>query len=651
MGASIAAFDGIVRGSWNGAPAPVVFCTQLSSANSHLGSELLSPTHYSSVLLELDGLKALGVRGISLSVNYPLLHPSFYADQAQYQQYLEFYRKVANDVRTRGLKLVVESRIILGQDGPGGVPVQQFYDSLTIEQYQTGRMETVRTIALEMRPDYISVITEPDTEAWNLGKPEVGTVSGSTALLQAILNGVRGSGVQGVALGAGVGTWQLDYLSYIQSFAATSVDYIDIHVYPVNKEFLTRAIQIADTARSYGKKVTMSEAWLHKIRDSELWRQAPLVTYARDVFSFWAPLDIQFLETLVRFSHFKQLDFMTAFFGAYFRAQLTYDDSTKNLSPMALNLKVGTASYQNMTAGIYTSIGLAYEAAILPAPDTVPPYAPEGVSATTKSASSIAVAWQPGSDNVGPAGYKVYRNGAQVASTAFTSLTDTDLTDGTAYTYTVTAFDAVGNTSPASTPASATTTDRTPPTVPAGLTAQAVSTKQIDLTWQPSTDNVGVKNYKVYKGSSASSLYVIATVTGTSYSNSNHAAGTTYYYAVAASDANNNISAQCTPVAVTTQPPDTTPPSVPANLTGSAVSPNQVNLAWSPSTDNVAVTGYKVYRGNSQTNMYFIGQVTSTAYSDLSTAGNKTYYYAVAANDARNNTSEKSAAIPVTTPR
>ena len=43
-------------------------------------------------------------------------------------------------------------------------------------------------------------------------------------------------------------------------------------------------------------------------------------------------------------------------------------------------------------------------------------------------------------------------------------------------------------------------------------------------------------------------------------------------------------------------PPDTTPPTAPANLTATATLATQINLSWTASTDNVGVTGYKVER-------------------------------------------------------
>ena len=91
-------------------------------------------------------------------------------------------------------------------------------------------------------------------------------------------------------------------------------------------------------------------------------------------------------------------------------------------------------------------------------------------------------------------------------------------------------------------------------------------------------------------------------------------------------------------------PPDTTPPSVPTGLTATAVSSSQINLAWNASTDNVGVTGYRVYRGGTQ-----IASVSSTTYSDTGLTPSTTYSYTVAAFDAAGNVSAQSSPATATT--
>jgi chitodextrinase len=90
---------------------------------------------------------------------------------------------------------------------------------------------------------------------------------------------------------------------------------------------------------------------------------------------------------------------------------------------------------------------------------------------------------------------------------------------------------------------------------------------------------------------------------------------------------------------------DTMPPSVPTGLTGAAHSQTRIDLDWTASTDNVGVTGYRIYRAGIQ-----IGTSTFHAYSDLTVVGSTSYTYTVAARDAAGNVSAPSAPRTVATP-
>src|SRR5262249_51040102 len=90
--------------------------------------------------------------------------------------------------------------------------------------------------------------------------------------------------------------------------------------------------------------------------------------------------------------------------------------------------------------------------------DSTAPTAPSGLTASTRSANEIDLSWTGSNDNVGVAGYYVYRHGFLVSTVTSTlSFQDTSLSPATSYSYTVAAFDAAGNTSPMSAPATATT--------------------------------------------------------------------------------------------------------------------------------------------------------------------------------------------------
>ena len=85
-------------------------------------------------------------------------------------------------------------------------------------------------------------------------------------------------------------------------------------------------------------------------------------------------------------------------------------------------------------------------------------------------------------------------------------------------------------------------------------------------------------------------------------------------------------------------PGDTEAPSVPQNLSATAVSDDQIDLSWDPSTDNVGVTGYNIYRDD-----VLIDTSPTNAYADTGLAPGTEYDYEVSAFDAAANESARSA--------
>ena len=174
-------------------------------------------------------------------------------------------------------------------------------------------------------------------------------------------------------------------------------------------------------------------------------------------------------------------------------------------------------------------------------PDTSAPSQPGSLTAAPLDPYRVSLSWAASSDNVGVTGYGVYRNSALVATVTAPGYTDSGLSPSTTYSYTVTAFDAIGNTSQPAT-ASATTPvppDTQAPTAPGNLRATARS-RRVTLTWSASSDNTGVTGYRVYRNNS-----LVATLPGTSltYAQSNVPRGT-QRYGVEAFDAAGNTSSR-----------------------------------------------------------------------------------------------------------
>ena len=184
--------------------------------------------------------------------------------------------------------------------------------------------------------------------------------------------------------------------------------------------------------------------------------------------------------------------------------------------------------------------------------------------------------------------------------------------------------------------------DTTPPSVPGTLTATAISSGRVDLSWGAASDNVAVTGYHIERCQAAgcTSFAEIATAAGsaTTFSDTSTAAGTSYSYRVRANDAVPNLGPYSNTATAVTPSPDTTPPSVPGTLTATAISSGRVDLSWGAASDNVAVTGYHIERCQAAGCTSFAEIATAagsvTTFSDTSTAAGTSYSYRVRANDA-----------------
>jgi len=183
--------------------------------------------------------------------------------------------------------------------------------------------------------------------------------------------------------------------------------------------------------------------------------------------------------------------------------------------------------------------------------------------------------------------------------------------------------------------------DTVAPSAPATLAASGTTTSSTVLSWSAATDNVAVTGYNVYNGAT-----LVTSVTGLTYTVTSLAASTAYTFTVKAKDAAGNLSAASNAVAVTTLTPvpDTAAPSTPSALTASGTTATSTNLSWTASTDNVAVTGYDVYKGG-----ILVGTATGTTYAVSGLTASTAYSFYVQAKDAAGNVSTASNTVTVTT--
>ena len=197
-----------------------------------------------------------------------------------------------------------------------------------------------------------------------------------------------------------------------------------------------------------------------------------------------------------------------------------------------------------------------------PPGDTEAPSAPGDVRQAGSTTSSVTFAWNAATDNVGVAGYNLFRDGTLTGTTTQTTVTYNGLPCGRSLTFGVNAFDAAGNRSATTTITGSTancpppTGDTTPPSAPGNLRSTGATETSITVAWNASSDNVGVTGYGLYRNGGAT-----GTTAATSTTFSGLVCGTTYTLGVEAYDAAGNRSPRSTVNAATSS--CTTPPPPP----------------------------------------------------------------------------------------
>ncbi|MFF4138544.1 PHB depolymerase family esterase [Streptomyces mirabilis] len=223
---------------------------------------------------------------------------------------------------------------------------------------------------------------------------------------------------------------------------------------------------------------------------------------------------------------------------------------TYMVSGMSHGLAVnpGSGTDQCGTSGTYylNYICSSYYTAKFFGLDQTGPAAPTGLTVTGTTDTSASLSWNAVS---GAASYNVYRNGTKVNASALTgtSFTDSGLSAGTSYSYTVAAVDSAGAVGAQSTAVNATTTGTHQGLpAPTGLTVTGTTDTSASLSWNTVS---GAASYNVYRNGTKVNA---SALTGTSFTDSGLSAGTSYSYTVAAVDSAGAVGPQSTAVNATT---------------------------------------------------------------------------------------------------
>jgi len=336
--------------------------------------------------------------------------------------------------------------------------------------------------------------------------------------------------------------------------------------------------------------------------------------------------------------------------------------ATQSTSLTLNNLTPDTTYTLYLLARVSSSAGEvsnACELTVSTLKDTLPPSAPTqlgiymgGVTMTTAS-----LYWQDSVDNVKVTSYEVYTRNIKLATfPAYRYQVLRNLTPGTTYDLTVVARDAAGNGSAPSNVLTITTpADTSDPTAPTGLGLYmggvfktSETTASASLTWKPSTDNSGIREYVLYNQGSQVAVAPPAT-SNVYFTLPGLPLNTVCAITVRSRDFSGRLSGPSNTLSINT---DLTAPTAPTQLACplGSITTSTADISWqNSSTDNLGVTMYRVLA-----NGKVMGSVTpapsgTMGYRITKLAPNTVYALSVVALDAAGNQSPKSNQVSITT--
>jgi hypothetical protein len=306
---------------------PVV-APSLFMAGSGYGPAAPDSQRWHDLLDTLDAFKAAGMSGVSVMIAAPDL------SLGDPGPLLGFYQRLAAAVHARAMKLYVEhfDNPPFSPHALKGLPdtPQGRKDFLAL------REKELALIYREIKPDYLSILTEPETMMrWShlsFSADELASWVGDVATR------LKSTGASpSTLLGAGAGTWEPE--AVILGIARQrSVDYVDMHLYALSKNgedladlFATRVGKVR--AIRPDLKITIGEMWLYKHGAAEPKGMLSREAFARDNFSFWSPLDQQFLALTLGLAQKENVAAIAPYFSQYLFTYYTYGDSDSNKLP------------------------------------------------------------------------------------------------------------------------------------------------------------------------------------------------------------------------------------------------------------------------------------------------------------------------------
>ena len=536
-------FNNYVQNGLTGTAGSPMLAGQLTAANATSGPNLLSSSTLLTAQMQIALWKATGATAMFVQVGFPMLYAPFMATTGTNYGALfsSFYGAIARLIRAQGMKVCVEliPPLLAGPQLSGGnwPSLQDYYNSLTtVSAYATARAGQVTAVIQAMQPDYLVIMEEPDTETGQTGQDMV-NLANAVQVVNAAITAARNAATTysdpTLKIGAGFGTWLQagasscsgspsscvnSYLDFTQGFTHQNcsgtaqsggtitclasnnsnncglsggcyLDFLDIHVFPIPEQpayctasaaqfgtsgscpqpqFWYNAVSAVTTAAggtcgnqsgsTFACPFAISQAWLRKIQaqntqttsgyDNDDWPSNYVMTggsgasacsyagndclagdiqEARETFSFWSTLDLDFVFTLWTMAQTANGLYVAPFNTQNLTGMIVWGAASFNLypdgdgscafpcgqiQPNTLFYTVQANALSGLLIANYTAWATGFHDLVTggQGPSSLPTV-PTGVAAVMTSGSAALVTWNASTDPVGVAGYQVARDG------------------------------------------------------------------------------------------------------------------------------------------------------------------------------------------------------------------------------------------------
>jgi hypothetical protein len=333
------------------------YAAELLPANGNQGPALFNSGNLNAVARNLNVLKAMGVKGVTIALGYPLLDPTF----PNSTQYLNYFQTVVNMCHQQSFIVDVEAQVLFANTEYS--PLTYNWSALSYSEYVVRHIAQDNLICDQIKPDILEIGVEADTEAFLTGYRQLNTPSGWNDYINQLLNGIDKKATK---LAAGAGDWLTNTTQWVQGFVDNpNLDFVSTHSYPIVHPFLDNLISLGQFAQQHEKRIVFDEEWDTKILQPVNGEGGggfggPAATQ-QDVFSYWIPVDVEFQQLMVKFSQIYPCEFLSPFPGDYyFFAYLTWTPELDTQTFFQLHTILNPIITQNMANYYVSPTGEAY---------------------------------------------------------------------------------------------------------------------------------------------------------------------------------------------------------------------------------------------------------------------------------------------------